>query len=211
MTDERRPHRKAGCASLGKCLMAAGAVLLAAFVYQILNLGCRYPPDLFHRLQARSVIAEIKSGLESYEVDYNRYPVQADDLAIKDVSVRSRGMLLKVLMGEYVPTFNQRGREVIYADLKMARNRQDGLWQDGEERVLSDHWGEPYYIILDTNRDLKIDNPEFGASTSDPKQAEFDRKYPPPKQLALTVAVYSSGPDRDPKTWEDNVCSWRPH
>ena len=23
------------------------------------------------------------------------------------------------------------------------------------------------------------------------------------------VLIYSSGPDRDPKTWVDNVCSWR--
>lgn len=102
-------------------------------------------------------------------------------------------------------------REIKYAEFPTARNRKRGLWQDGEEWVLIDFWGEPYYIILDTNDDLEIANPEFGARASDPKQADFDLKHPQPKMLPLTTAIYSSGPDRDPKTWNDNICSWRPH
>ena len=196
MTDELRTHRMAGCASFGKCLLVAGAVVLAASVFHVLNLGCRFPPDQYNRLQAKSVIADIKSGLTSYDVDHNRYPVQADDLAIKDVSMRSRGTLLKVLIGEYVPAFNQCGREVIYAEFKIAKNRKDGLWQDGTEWVLSDHWGEPFYIILDTNKDGVIGDPEV---VEEHLSAILPQR----------VLIYSSGPDRDPKTWQDNVCSWR--
>jgi len=30
-----------------------------------------------------------------------------------------------------------------------------------------------------------------------------------PTMLPVDIILYSSGPDLDPKTWQDNVCSWR--
>ena len=64
------------------------------------------------------------------------------------------------------------------------------------EIVYQDRWGEPYYIVLDTNKDGVIGNPEV----KDELLSEI---------LPHRVLIYSSGPDRDPKTWKDNVCSWR--
>lgn len=169
-----------------------------------------FPPASGHLyLSVKNVIAELRAALRCYEADFHSFPIQENGKSTEDIVTRSRGILLQVLQGENISMLNP--REVRYAEFPTAQEHKRGLWQDGTEWVLSDHWGEPFYIILDTNKDDQVPNPEFGASTSDPKQAEFGRKYPPPEKLPLMIAIYSSGPDRDPKTWEDNVCSWRPH
>ena len=207
MTDAQRTHRMDGCACLGKCLLAAGAVVLGLlWLMNMHQSSCPQASDSL-RLRVKGVIADLRAALLSYETDFHRFPIQENGKSTEDAVTRSRGILLQVLLGENISMLNP--REVRYAEFPTAQEPKRGLWQDGTEWVLSDHWGEPYYIILDTNDDLEIANPEFGASTSDPKQAEFDRKYPPPIKLPLTMAIYSSGPDRDPKTWKDNVCSWR--
>jgi hypothetical protein len=59
------------------------------------------------------------------------------------------------------------------------------------------------------NENNVITNPEFGADQSNPDYAKNYQNYPPSATLPATVIIYSSGPDRDPKTWHDNICSWR--
>ena len=149
------------------------------------------------RLRVKGVIADLRAALLSYETDFHRFPIQENGKPAEDAVTRSRGILLQVLQGENISMLNP--REVRYAEFPTAQESKRGLWQDGTEWVLSAPWGEPFYITLDTNKDDQVPNPEFGARTSDPT----------PEKLPLIVAIYSSGPDRDPKTWKDNVCSWR--
>ena len=189
-------------------MLVTGTVLLV--VFSLINLDrCSYTDPGGRTLEVRSVILDLKIALDCYQADFGHFPLQESGRPKEDIFTRSRGTLLQVLRGENVSMLNP--REIKYAEFPMARNRKRGLWQDGDEWVLSDLWGEPYHMILDTNGDHKIANPEFGASASNPKQAEFDLKHPQPETLPLRVAIYSSGPDRDPKTWQDNVCSWRSH
>jgi hypothetical protein len=202
MTDERRNDRMDGCSCLGKCILGAGAVVMG--LLWLMNMHqSSFPPASGHlNLSVKNVIAELRKALLCYEADFHGFPIQENGKATEDIETRSRGILLQVLLGENISMLNP--REIRYAEFPTAKEPKRGLWQDGEEWVLSDPWGEPYYIVLDTNKDDQVPNPEFGASASDPKQAEFDRKYPHPEKLPLTVAIYSAGPDRDPKTWEDN-------
>ena len=207
MTDERRNDGMDGCACLGECILIAGAVLLG--IFWLLNEHHSSSPSASGsiNLSVKSVIADLRSALLSFEEDVHCFPIQENGKSTEDIVTRSRGTLLQVLLGENISTLNP--RKVRYAEFPIAKEHKCGLWQDGTEWVLSDHWGEPFYIIIDTNKDDLVPNPEFGASTSDPKQAEFDLKYPPPVNLPMREAIYSSGPDRDPKTWKDNICSWR--
>ena len=207
MTDAQRTHRMDGCACVGKCLLVAGAVMLGLlWLMNIHQSSC--PPASGHLyLSVKNVITELKAALLSYETDFHSFPIHENGTSTEDVETRSRGTLLQVLLGENISMLNPRG--IRYAEFPAAKEPKRGLWQDGTEWVLSDHWGEPFYIILDTNKDDQVPNPEFGTSNSDPKRAEFNQKYPPPQKLPMTVAIYSSGPDRDPKTWHDNICSWR--
>lgn len=154
-----------------------------------------------------TILKSIKYAILSYETDYGHYPIPDFDSNGLDVTVRSRGPMVPALLGMKGSSLNP--KEIKLIDFPAAKDRKDGLWQDGAEWVISDLWGEPYYILLDIDKDGLIANPEFGPVTSDPKQAEFHEKFPSPEKLPLNVAIYSSGPDRDPKTWRDNVCSWR--
>ena len=194
MTDERRIDRMAGCACFGKGLLAVGAIALAVFFLFHLN-HCFYTTDRggIH-LQVRITVIDLKIALDAYKLDYNRFPLPATSATNLDTSLRSRGPMLTSLLGEETGGFNP--KQIKYIMLPMAKNRKDGLWQDGAEWVLSDRWGEPYYIVLDTSKDGRIANPEV-------------RSDHPPAMLQAEVLIYSSGPDRDPKTWEDNMCSWR--
>lgn len=144
------------------------------------------------KLLPQTILKDIQVAITSYETDYGHFPIPESDWHGPDVSIRTRGPMLTALSGSNT-TLNP--REIKFIDFPAAKNRKDGLWQDGAEWVLSDLWGEPYYIVLDTNKDDWVANPEPAT------------KYIP-VMLPVNIIIYSSGPDRDPKTWQDNVCSW---
>jgi len=207
MTDERRIERMQGCACLGRLMLGFVAVALA--VYCVLNLDqCLYRTTGGLRISSdQKFIKDLRVAITAYVLETNRFPMLKPDSPNVDVSVRSRGQMLTILMGQKHSVLNP--KTIKFIDLPMAKDRKAGLWQEDAEWVLSDRWGEPYHLILDTNRDKLITNPEFGADRSNPKYAEQCRQTPPPATLSAEVIIYSSGPDRDPKTWDDNICSWR--
>ncbi len=162
----------------------------------------------FHETTVSSTAAAIKHlkiGITAFEVDYAHFPIPASDWHGPDVSLRTRGLILPALLGQDA-TLNP--RDIKFIDFPNAVDHKSGFWQDGAEWVLSDPWGEPYFIVLDTNKDGTVANPEFGADQSNPDYAAKCKTNPPPATLPLNALVYSSGPDRDPKTWLDNICSW---
>lgn len=138
-------------------------------------------------------IKQLKEGITAFEIDSAHFPIPKSDWHGPDVSLRTRGPIVPALLGQDA-TLNP--KDVKFIDFPNAVAHKNGLWQDGAEWVLSDRWGEPYYIVLDTNKDGRIANPEGGSENQ-------------PAMLLAEVLIYSSGPDRDPKTWHDNVCSWR--
>lgn len=154
-----------------------------------------------------TALKTLRMGIENFQSEYHTFPIVDSDSRKSDTSIRSRGQLLQILLGRDITALNPRNLKFI--DLPMAKERKYGLWQNGLEWVLNDYWGEPYHIVLDTNEDGKISNPEFGADQSDSKYVEKCRNSPPPPTLSAKVLIYSFGPDRDPQTWHDNICSWR--
>ena len=152
------------------------------------------------------MLRDLKRAIQTYDEEYDTFPVLVTDSSGTDLLIRSRGVILQVLEGIDSAALNH--RTIKFIELPMVRNQKFGLWKDGSEWVLSDSWGEPYYIVFDTSKDDKIANPEFGANQTDPTYAEKCKLNPPPT-LPAEVIIYSSGPDRDPKTWHDNTCSWR--
>ncbi len=199
----------AGYARLGKGMLIAAAVVLGMFVLLIIHYSSYITDSGSHTVSVRGDIRALKTALHSYEVDYHHFPIPQNGKPTEDFQTRSRGVLLQVLLGENISMLNP--QEVRYDEFRKAKGHRHGLWQDGTEWVLSDYWCEPFHIILDTNKDDQIANPEFGADQSNSEHAAKSKSHPPPEMLPLHVLVYSSGPDRDPKTWRDNVCSWRAH
>lgn len=207
MPDEHRIDRMAGCACLGKSILGMTAVALA--FYCVLNLhqcffmtcgGLRISRD-------QHMIKDLRVSITAFEIETNRFPILKPDPPGLDVSVRSRGLMLPILSGQEDKALNP--KSIKFIDLPPAKDRKYGLWQEGTEWVLSDSWGEPYYLVFDTSKDGQITNPEFGADQTDPTYAAKCKLNPPPATIQSSVLIYSSGPDRDPKTWNDNICSWR--
>ena len=186
--------KRSGC----KWLLIIFAILLGLAIVATLSFAAYVrlyyrEGGKMHQLQQRMVLNDIRMAVTSYDAEYNRFPIPKPDSSDLDVSFRSRGPMLTALLGIEDTPLNP--KRIKFIELPIAQDRKFGLWQDGEEWVLSDRWGEPFYIVFDTNKDGKIANPESGADT--------------PAMLPLGFIIYSSGPDRDPKTWQDNICSWR--
>lgn len=169
-------------------------VILGIIAGVIMFLGVQYLPKIAHKLPLPQIVfKDIRIALSSYNLEYGHYPIPESDWHGPDVSIRTRGPILTALIGSNA-SLNPKTIKFIY--FFAAKDRKNGLWQDGSEWIFSDPWGEPYYITLDTNKDGKVTNPE-------PRGENIPAMFDTP------IILYSSGPDRDPKTWEDNVCSWR--
>lgn len=118
------------------------------------------------------------------------------------------GTIIECLLGQ---TGIQNPRKIRFLDFHLAKNGKihglveayTGNGANPEPVKIVDAWGMPYFIILDTNNDGEIANPEAG------RQTGWFTKLVAPATLQLPAIIYSSGPDRDPKTWHDNLCSWR--
>lgn len=207
MTYERRIDRMAGCSRLGKGILAVGALALA--VLCLLNLNqCFFITDRgSDQTRVKGIMRDFRAALEAYEIDYNHFPIPETTSTSSDMSTRSRDPMLSALVGLESAGLNP--RKIRFIELSPAKGCKNGLWRDGAEWVFSDLWGEPYYIVLDTNKDGMVANPEYGADQSDPDYAKRCKISPPPATAPLRTLIYSSGPDRDPKTWQDNICSWR--
>ena len=63
-------------------------------------------------------------------------------------------------------------------------------------------YGQPYHILLDTNGDNQVKNPD--TNNTDPKISQNQAAH-----LVTKVAVYSNGKDQIPRT-SDDITSWRP-
>jgi hypothetical protein len=190
---ETQINRMAGCARLGKWMLYA---LLAGIVLFLMYGGCS---RMMMRTNSgswnsvKSTMKDLTVATGYFRLEYHRFPVPAPIDETQDLFLRSQGAMLPALLAQ---DDKLNPRKIIFVHLPLAKDQKNGLSQETGEWVLVDRWGEMYYLGLDTDGDNRIDNPEPEGLKS-------------PPFLSASMIVYSSGPDRDPKTWEDNVCSWR--
>ena len=171
------------------------------------------------KLQVQTVIKDLRVAITSYQVDYNRWPVNASLL-----SAASSGMDIAALptdensgiVGALTTLTSSGGnnaaaannlnpKDIKFIDLPVARNGRFGLVNAQPPYKLVDLWGTPYYVLLDTNGDKQVANPDL--NNADPKIAS-NTVSPPPKMLPVEIAIYSWGQDLQQQT-ADDVVSWR--
>jgi prepilin-type N-terminal cleavage/methylation domain-containing protein len=171
------------------------------------------------KLQVQTVLKDLRLAITSYQVDYNRYPVNPSLLSAassgQDIPAlptdENSGMVgaLTTLTtsagGGGAAGANLNPKNIKFIDLPIARNGKFGLVNAQPPYKLVDLWGTVYYVLLDTNGDLQVTNPDLG--NSDPK-ISANTVSPPPKMLPLEVGVYSWGQDLKYQT-QDDVVSWR--
>lgn len=135
-------------------------------------------------------MANVRFAVEIFHNVYGYYPLPATSENQADVRVVSRGRWLDALLGKDDQLNPQK------IDFHGHRYISE---QSGDTQLL-DPWGNPYVVIMDTDNNGQVANPEW-----DPK--EIRGLYP--EMLKRKVIVYSGGPDGNLETWKDNVCSWR--
>jgi prepilin-type N-terminal cleavage/methylation domain-containing protein len=154
------------------------------------------------KVRALAVIKDLQVAIKGYQTEYNRYPSPPGG---SEAPVQTTaGDLISTLLAsdsQQAPgKLNPRG--IKFIDLPVAKNEKGGLvGASADDYTLVDEWGNPYTVIMDTNGDEKIENPDVGNADS-----KISSGAPP--QLPFGVAVYSNGPDGDDKT-KDDITSWR--
>ena len=174
------------------------------------------------KLQVQTVLKDLRIAITSYQVEYNRYPVNSNLLSAassgQDVQAiatdENSGMVgaLTTLTsssssssGSSSGATNLNPKDIKFIDLPVAKNGRFGLVNAQPPYKLVDLWGTPYYVLLDTNGDKQVANPDL--NNADPKISS-NTISPAPKMLPLEVALYSWGQDLQAQT-QDDVVSWR--
>ncbi len=172
------------------------------------------------KLQVQTVIKDLRVAITSYQVDYNRWPVNSSLLAgaasgqdIQALPTDENSGIVGALTtltssanaGGGGATTNLNPRDIKFIDLPIAKNGRFGLVNAQPPYKLVDLWGTPYYVLLDTNGDKQVANPDL--NNADPKISS-NPISPPPKMLPLEIAIYSWGQDLQKQT-QDDVVSWR--
>jgi hypothetical protein len=172
--------------ALGGLAMASG--VLGLFAAMHVSQGAKKLIEKRHELEAQHTIEVLESGLKAYRKEYGHFPPLPLSGPEPGTPVRSRGPLLAALLGKD-PEHNP--RSITFLKLHAACDHKDGYDEKDGESFCYDPWGEPYYVLLDDSGAHKIPDP------SHPGQYVND-----------SILIYSSGPDNNPDTWQDNITNW---
>ena len=150
-------------------------------------------------LDALVTTKAVATAIQNYSNDYHRMPMRTGNDE-SPVDLEAGSPLLKVLLGDDVDRLNPK-HERFLSDPKMGRNGAGGLVGTDDRFALMDPWGVPFRVVMDTNWDERVANPDaLNEDTSIAGQA--------PSWLPATVLAYSAGADKKFGT-SDDVVSWR--
>ena len=185
-------------------------ITIIAILASLTAAGVNYAIEQANRLKVRTVLNDLKIGIGQYQTDYNRFPIDSNITGSNgedapELLTDGSNALVDILMG--IPpassgTMDLNPRRTIYSEFPPANNGRHGLVGSSRPSKLADMYGQAYHILLDTNGDNQVKNPD--ANNTDPKISANQAAHLPNK-----VAVYSSGKDQVPGTGDD-VTSWRP-
>lgn len=175
------------------------------------------------RLQVQTVIKDIRIAIGAYQVEYNRYPVDPALLSSSggqdapEMQTNEQSGIVTALTaitpssggggsgGGSGGGVNLNPKSIKFIDLPMAKNGKFGLVNATPPYKLVDLWGQPYRVLLDTNGDRQVPNPDL--KNADPK-ISANPNSPAPQNLPTEIAIYSWGFDQRPYT-KDDLASWR--
>lgn len=191
--DQRKPKTwrafKWSAAVLG-CL-----IVISLFVPHSAPMGHERPES---PKWVRKRMLDMKESVERFRREYDRFPVLGSSQTL-DLELRSDGAFVAALLWRS-ETRNPKNQPFYQPSL--AKNSMNGLQDlsggtsdDPQDLSVLDAFGERYYILLDLDGDGRLLDPQSRGTDN-------------PIYLKTAIAIYSSGPDRDPKTWEDNITSW---
>lgn len=138
--------------------------------------------------------AAIAKAIMAYHSEYGKYPVPPDHASERDAGFPAGDFLTKTLAGRE-PLTNPKGIDFLSAQYIRAAKLGEicGTVDDANGLRIIDAWGEPFYIIVDTDGTGELNDP-------DPTNRIVS--------FRSGALAYSGGRDKDPETWKDNLTSW---
>lgn len=184
-------------------------VSLAVPAYNIVMLKAQ-------TLKIKATLKDIQVAVGHYRTEYNRFPVDPNSVAggesdiepfLTDGTTHPTINILMANVDTSGASTNMNPKQIKFLDLPFARNNLFGVIDpsgganDGTPVQLVDTWGKPYKMMLDTNYDNRIENPD---------KSNLDQNIAgkAPEFLNSSSAIYSFGPDRTEFT-RDDITSWR--
>lgn len=167
-------------------------------------------------LKIKATMKDIQVAIGHYRTEYNRFPIDVSNLGGGDTDMEpfltdgTTQPMINILMANVDTSgasTNMNPKQIKFLDLPFAKNNQFGIIDpsggagDGAPVQLVDNWGLPYKVMLDTNYDNRITNP-------DKSNADQNISSKAPEFLGSTSGIYSFGADRMEFT-KDDVVSWR--
>ncbi|WP_395747215.1 type II secretion system protein [Prosthecobacter sp.] len=185
-------------------------ITIIAILASLTAAGVGYAIDQANRVKVRTVLMDLRNGIDQYQTDYIRFPLDSNVAGANgedapELLTDGSNLLVDALLG--VPpassgTTDLNPKRTPYASFPPANNGRHGLVGATRPYKLTDMYGQPYHILLDTNGDNQVKNPDAG-------NADAKISANQPAHLAYKVIVYSSGKDQIPLT-SDDITSWRP-
>lgn len=153
-----------------------------------------------YKIETKTQLAALEIAVQNYFTEYNRLP--GSGTADETLRLNQSTDVLAILLGDKSVSGHPGARGPVFLNVKPARAGKSGLLEHGENYLsLLDHWGNPYFLILDRDRDERLSNPD--ANNEDRRVSKSAQKG-----LRSRVAAFSSGPDGKPGTGDD-IVSWR--
>ncbi len=185
-------------------------ITIIAILASLTASGIIHAIDQANRLKVRTVLMDLKNGIDQYQTDYAHWPIDstvagANGEDAPELLTDGSNTLVDTLTG--IPpassgTVDLNPKRIVFASFLPANNGRHGLVGAARPFKLVDMYGQPYHILLDTNGDNQVKNPD--TSNTDPKISTNQAAH-----LVSKVAVYSSGKDQAPHTGDD-ITTWRP-
>ena len=171
--------------------------------------------EMANTMRIKSVMKDLQVAVGHFRTEYNRFPVDltgtsgGDD--VDPILTDDTSTIVSVLMAMTDPAAggpNLNPRGIKFIDLPLAKNGQSfgivdpsgGTGAGGNVRLL-DIWGMPYRVMLDTNLDNRIENP-------DAQNVDQRISARAPQFLPASTGVHCTGADKIINT-KDDIVSWR--
>jgi prepilin-type N-terminal cleavage/methylation domain-containing protein len=166
-----------------------------------------------NKLRIKATMKDLQVAIGHYRTEYNRFPVDLTGSTggedIDPIPTDGSNSIITTLMAASSgdSNSNMNRRNIKFIDLPYAKNGSSfGIVDSssgtgGADLKLVDIWGMPYQILLDTNYDNRISNPD--ASNVD--QMISSRA---PQYISTSAGVHCYGPDKIVNT-KDDIVSWR--
>jgi prepilin-type N-terminal cleavage/methylation domain-containing protein len=149
--------------------------------------------------RSKATIHNLQTAIAGYHTEYHRYPVETGAAADAEIVTDEADPLIMVLLGAGDQPMNRKG--VAFFSESGSTGGRSGLRYDDESAALLDPWGRPFHVLLDTDSNNLVANPDR-ENESDAISGEASRNLP------HGIAIYSHGPDGKPHT-KDDIVSWR--